>query len=298
MTEGWLRALRFPRYFYRPARGYWFTSFLAQLIESGEGCFNVTLDIGLTQSQVCRQGGYVRVGDVELPITDLKPTEPDRVVFFDVDRHELYEVVKHTESGFYKLKAVGLDVAPTLEINGIHMHRIKDVDPITDTLYKIRALRPKRGGVVLDTCLGLGYTAIMAAKSGASLVVSFEIDPNVVYIAERNPWSRGLVDDRVKIYLGDVVEAVYELPDEFFDRVIHDPPRFTSSTGDLYSQEFYNQLFRVLKPGGVLFHYTGEPRARGPPSILKGIKERLVRAGFVRVFFDRRALGFTAVKPG
>jgi ATP-dependent HslUV protease subunit HslV len=32
--------------------------------------------------------------------------------------------------------------------------------------------------------------------------------------------------------------------------------------GELYSQAFYDQLARVLKPGAPLFHYTGNPNAK------------------------------------
>ena len=42
------------------------------------------------------------------------------------------------------------------------------------------------------------------------------------------------------------------------DAVLHDPPRF-GIAGELYSQSFYDQLARVLRPRGRLFHYTGTP---------------------------------------
>ena len=43
-----------------------------------------------------------------------------------------------------------------------------------------------------------------------------------------------------------------------FGAVLHDPPRF-GLAGELYSQAFYDELARVLRPGGRLFHYTGTP---------------------------------------
>jgi len=39
---------------------------------------------------------------------------------------------------FYKL--ISTKTWPTLEISGIHMHRIKEVDPKTDTELKIKSL--------------------------------------------------------------------------------------------------------------------------------------------------------------
>jgi predicted methyltransferase len=62
---------------------------------------------------------------------------------------------------FYKL--IPTSTWPTLEISGIHMHRIKKVDPKTDTELKLKALG-RIYGVVLDICTGLGYTAILAAR--------------------------------------------------------------------------------------------------------------------------------------
>ena len=53
--------------------------------------------------------------------------------------------------------------APTLLIAGFPMHRIKNIDPHRDTLNKIKAARPS--GQVLDTSMGLGYTAIQAART-------------------------------------------------------------------------------------------------------------------------------------
>jgi predicted methyltransferase len=52
--------------------------------------------------------------------------------------------------------------------------------------------------------------------------------------------------------LGDAVEVLKELESEEYDAVFHDPPRY-SLAGELYSREFYSELYRVLKRGGKLF---------------------------------------------
>ncbi len=198
-------------------------------------------------------------------------------------------------SRYMRLRVPGDGVHATLEIDGIHMHRVAPgVDPWRDTLAKVRAARVRRGDLVLDTCMGLGYTAIASLLRGARLVVTFEVDEAVIWCAERNPHSQ-LLDAREAIVVhGDVVEAVRRLPDEAFTVVIHDPPRFTSATGDLYSLEFYKHLYRLLRPGGRLFHYTGRPRGG---SILQGIARRLQQAGFARIRWVDEAQGFTAIKP-
>ncbi|WP_099209326.1 class I SAM-dependent methyltransferase [Thermococcus henrietii] len=196
---------------------------------------------------------------------------------------------------FYKLVPT---IPPTIEINGIRMHRTKGVNPLQDTRNKVNAVKPKEGETVLDTCMGLGYTAIEASKRGA-YVITIEKDPNVIELAKINPWSRELfTGGKIQVIHGDAFEVVKRFNDESFDVVIHDPPRF-SLAGQLYSEEFYRELFRVLKPGGRLFHYVGNPGKRyRRKDLQRGVMERLRKAGFVGVKRVEEALGVVARKPG
>ncbi len=199
-----------------------------------------------------------------------------------------------TGKGFYKLVPT---IPPTIEINGIRMHRTKEVNPLQDTRNKVNTVKPKEGETVLDTCMGLGYTAIEASKRGA-YVITIEKDPNVIELARINPWSRELfTGGKIQIILGDAFEVVRKFNDESFDVVIHDPPRF-SLAGQLYSEEFYRELFRILKPGGRLFHYVGNPgRKYRRKDLQKGVMKRLRKAGFVGVKRVEEALGVVARKP-
>ncbi len=285
-------------YVFDPVDGYWFTSYLIEYIGRRRGCFRATLDLGVTWDQVCVIDNTLVSSKGEVSLDKVVPSRVDRVVYYDPVNLEAYEVVRSgDEGGFYKLKALGMDKAPTIEINGIHMHRINGVDPWSDSRRKIGVLGIRHGDRVLDTCLGLGYTAIHALIRGAGEIYSFEIDGNVLWIARHNPWSQQLSNPRIHIVYGDAAELIGRVPDEYFDKVIHDPPRYTSRTGDLYGEEFYRELYRVLKPGGRLFHYTGEPRRHGAPSIVKGIGERLRKAGFHPVVYKQGPQGYLAVKP-
>ncbi len=285
-------------YVFKPRRGYWFTYWLYEELSRSSGCIEASLDLGLSKTRICVYGGSIAVSDTVMDLGDIKPSSNDRVVFYDLDTGEAYEVIRRGENGgFYKLKIVYPDKAPTIEINGIHMHRIKDIDPWSDAYQKVRVLGVKRGERILDTCMGLGYTAIHSLRRGAGELYTFEIDENVLWIAEHNPWSRKLGDPRVRIVKGDIVELIKKIPDEYFNKIIHDPPRYSPRTGDLYGEEFYRELYRVLRPGGRLFHYTGEPRRHGSPSIVKGVGERLRRAGFYQVRFIPSVQGYIAVKP-
>jgi len=195
---------------------------------------------------------------------------------------------------YYKLVPT---IPPTIEIDGIRMHRTKETNPLRDTRNKVNAVQPREGETVLDTCMGLGYTAIEASKRGA-YVITIERDKNVIELAKINPWSRELfTGGRIQVVHGDAFEVVRRFRDGSFDVVIHDPPRF-SLAGQLYSEEFYRELFRILKPGGRLFHYVGNPGKKyRKKDLQKGVMERLRKAGFVGVKRVEEALGVMARKP-
>ena len=184
--------------------------------------------------------------------------------------------------------------APTVLVSGFPMHRIKDTDPMKDTLAKIKAVKPIHGRV-LDTATGLGYTAIEAAKA-AREVVTVEIDPAGIAICQLNPWSRDLFNNpKIGQIIGDVYDVVDDFEDEWFDIVIHDPPTMNIA-GDLYSEAFYSKLHRITGSRGKVFHYIGDPDSRAAGRITTGVIRRLQSAGFRRI--DRRpdAYGVVAIK--
>lgn len=197
------------------------------------------------------------------------------------------------ESGlFYGL--VPTDGAPTMTISGFPMHRIKGIDPHQDTLLKLRAAGPALGRV-LDTCTGLGYTAIGAAKT-ATEVVTIEVDSGALEIAALNPWSRGLFENpKITQLLGDSFDEVQRFEDRAFNLIIHDPPAF-SLAGDLYSGEFYRRLHRVLRRGGRVFHYIGNPEKSSGARVTRGVIRRLTEAGFASVTHRPEAFGVVAQK--
>jgi hypothetical protein len=184
--------------------------------------------------------------------------------------------------------------APTMLVSGVPMHRIKGTEPHSDTLEKIKAIRPVVGRV-LDTATGLGYTAIQAART-AEQVITVELDPAALEIARLNPWSRALFDNpKIAQRIGDSFDVVQEFEDESFTRIIHDPPELALA-GHLYSGEFYRQLRRVLRRGGRLFHYVGNPESRSGGTVMRGVVRRLQESGFARVRRCPQAFGVVALK--
>mmetsp|Transcript_12416 Transcript_12416/g.18537 ORF Transcript_12416/g.18537 Transcript_12416/m.18537 type:complete len:471 (+) Transcript_12416:123-1535(+) len=189
---------------------------------------------------------------------------------------------------------------PTLVIGGFTMHRIKNADPMLDTREKILSFpRGTLKGDALDICTGLGYTAIELAKQqGIENVVTLELDKSVLDICRSNPWSRELFSSyKIERRIGNAVEVVRDWPSESLNVICHDPPaQALTFAGDLYSQEFYDNLYRILKKGGVLFHYVGNPESKESGSLFSGIMRRLQTAGFRNVRKSPRAFGINAEK--
>jgi predicted methyltransferase len=283
---------------FRYVDGYVVTSWdveeVVKALSSGATEFQLTLDFGLTTVRARLLGGRLVLGNSEVGLEDLAAVEEGFA--YKVLGGRLVRLDLYADGRYYKIKPTGPRTAPTLEISGIQMHRTVGVDPWTDSNLKVRALGPLRGARVLDVCTGLGYTAIAEVLGGAASVVTVEVDPNVISLAQYNPWSRGLEDPRVEVVLADATEFLGELEDGSFDAVLHDPPRI-SVAGELYSLEFYRELYRVLRPGGRLFHYVGEPGKHSNVSYVKGVKRRLELAGFVGVTWVDYAKGFKALKP-
>ncbi len=257
------------------------------------GDTEVSLDLGLSISTVSCNGDHYKIMGHHVSRIDLGDVaERENAVFFP-EGDSLFQVAI-ADGGFFKLVPTG--GAPTLEIDGVRMHRTKDTTPDADTREKLNILGLS-GGKVLDTCMGLGYTAIGAVDRGAEVVISIERQPPVIRVTQMNPWSRRLFEGDVSLILGDSFYAINSLPIGFFDWVIHDPPRLTHA-GSLYSEEFYTKLFKVMVSGGRLFHYTGEPRSRyRGVDLQNGVQRRLRAAGFKETEYHPVVMGVTCEKP-
>lgn len=256
---------------------------------------SISLDLGLTTSDVLlRTEGVVFPDGQRQPWDSIKWISQSESVCFVVDGGEAEKIQRFSELFNRSCSLMPTGEAPTLLISGIPMHRIKGIAPHQDTLRKIRTIAPLTGRV-LDTCTGLGYTAIEAAKN-ADEVVTIELDPTVLEVARLNPWSRQLFEQpKIHQIVGDSFDEIVAVEDETFSRVIHDPPMF-GLAGELYSGEFYRDLYRVLKRKGRLFHYVGNLESRSGRNVVKGVARRLQEAGFSRVVRRPQAFGVVAYK--
>lgn len=167
---------------------------------------------------------------------------------------------------------------PTFEIDGIKMLLTEHVSPYADAERKVKLIQP-RGKTILDTCGGLGYFAACCLTQKAKSILSFEKNADVIWLRSLNPWSPE-PGGALTLKHGDIVEAIATMPDASFDAILHDPPRF-GIAGELYSQKFYDQLARVLKNRGRLFHYTGSPnKLTTGRDVPHEVAKRLRESGF------------------
>ncbi len=292
---------------------------ISDAVKAGEPFIDLSLDLNLSSNRFVIKGDCLVLDEGwEIDIKKLDPVASAPQKVFSLSREGLVPIEVRAD-GYYKL--VPTDTAPTLEINGIKMHRSKDIDPLVDARLKTK-LVVNRNDLVLDTCGGLGYSAAFALKAGAKRVVSTEKSRPVIQIRSQNPWlldqGDGSVDSigtdsirtgpigidlanidltNIDLVHGDITQYIGTLDGQMFDSVIHDPPRFTSATGGLYGEQFYAQLFRVMKPVSRLFHYTGSPKKiKHQDRFIKNAMKRLERVGFSKVVFNDRLQGIHALK--
>lgn len=262
---------------------------------SGKLTCEVSADLGLTRQSVSlRMEGVCFSEGESLDWEAIAAVAEDENGCYAVQNGEIHRIHYFSAVTGRSLSLYPTQGAPTMLVSGIPMHRIKDTDPHQDTLEKIRAVRPLVGRV-LDTTTGLGYTAIEAAKTAIE-VVTVELDPAALEVARNNPWSQALfADPKIRQIVGDSFEVIQQFENGAFTRILHDPPVF-SLAGDLYSGSFYEELYRVLRSGGKLFHYVGDPQSKSGRSVTASVMRRLGQAGFREIRKAPRAFGVVAVK--
>jgi predicted methyltransferase len=181
---------------------------------------------------------------------------------------------------------------PTFEIDCIKMLPTAHISPYEDAERKVNLIQP-RGKTILDTCGGLGYFAGACLSSRAARILSYEKNPDVIWLRSLNPWSPTATASALRLAHGDITHAVIAMAAESVDAVLHDPPRF-GTAGELYSLEFYCQLARVLKRRGRLFHYTGTPnKLTTGRNVPNEVANRLRQAGFTA---EKTVDGVLAIK--
>ncbi|MDO8555858.1 MAG: hypothetical protein Q7R96_01640, partial [Nanoarchaeota archaeon] len=154
---------------------------------------DISLDLGKSKTvvKILPDGFMV---DNQL-IKSVKVRDEEKSCFAVVDgKLEKLQIFSPETNRLYKL--IPTSNKPLLQISGTSMHKKEFVERVAYEHLK---------GRVLDAGTGLGYTALRVAAT-ADEVITMEIDPNVLILAEFNPWSDGLFNNpKIKVYESDVV---------------------------------------------------------------------------------------------
>jgi predicted methyltransferase len=264
-----------------------------EAIAKGLSCVMISTDLNISEQEFSISAqGLTLDEDNQVPINKLKKIVKKTQRIYLCSDGDM-EPLEDRSSGYYKL--VPTAGAPLLEISGVKMHISKGTDPFTSA-SEMSQQAVRKGDKVLDCCSGLGYAAIAAHRLGASEVLTIELSHEVMGLRAQSPWSQDLGNDGIVQRQGSSFELIGTMPSISFDSVIHDPPRF-SLAGELYSEEFYREIYRVLRPDGRLFHYTGNPHVvKKGSSFVDGVIRRLKAAGFTNVVKVEHLMGVSAQK--
>ena len=259
----------------------------ANTLASGDLC-RTQAEVALTDT------GVIFAGRPLVPWPALERIASATSKCFEVLGDTLHELRVFSETTGWVRSLFPTGKAPTTLVAGFTMHRISGIDPHEDTVRKVNGASPLAGRV-LDTATGLGYTAMLAARTAES-VVTVELDPAAIELARSNPWSDDLFAARnITQHIGDVGTLIEQFEAGSFARVVHDPPTLKLA-GELYSAAFYGQLHRVLAAGGKLSHYIGDPSSPSGGRTTRGVIDRLREAGFRHVVAVASAYGVVATK--
>ena len=236
---------------------------------------DISLDLGISKSKIKLVRNLVLFPDGnKVDLSDIGRID-ERSCYL-VTKNKLVKIQTFSRETNKHYKLVPTKDWPTITISGVPMHQKTRITPRQDTIEKTSF---KINGKILDTCTGLGYTAILASKK-AEKVITIEHDDNVLEITKLNPYSKELFTSKnIELKRGDIRDIIKRFKKNEFDFIIHDPPTFKLA-GELYGREFYRQLYRVLKVNGELFHYTGRGGVSKGRSFIDEVIIRLKEVGF------------------
>jgi len=262
------------------------------VLNQGDGLVHISLDLGLSVQEVMLKDGFVSIQNQKIPLVEFEHVKEEACYVADENILKIVAYFSEETNFYYKL--IPTNDWPTITLSSTPMHRHIHISPKKSAKLMITKVTPLNGNV-LDTCCGLGYTAILAAKH-AEKVYTFERDKYVINLASYNPYSQELFSNKkIELIENDVVSGIMRFKNNFFSRIIHDPPTFKYSP-DLYSEEFYKAMFRVLRKGGKLYHYAPCPQKTKNKVFYNRIIRHLKACGFRNMRYDEISSGVSAEK--
>ena len=98
--------------------------------------------------------------------------------------------------------------APTFEIDGIKMLPTAQVSPFEDAQRKVRLVAAARQGGARHLWRTGLFRALVPESKVQREVLSFEKNPDVIWLRSINPWSPRDDDPRLELQHGDIVERI------------------------------------------------------------------------------------------
>ena len=183
------------------------------------------------------------------------------------------------ENGIFSLRKDKKENKPILYINAVKMNVSKDkgIDGYNQDV--IKSLEIKSTDKVLEICTGAGYKTILLAEKAKS-VVSIEKSEEVLELMKFNPYTKELLKNSTVKIVNKNAALYVKKSKEKFTKILHDPPTFKFAP-ELYTVEFYKDLYGLAEDNALLFHYTGNPgnKFRGK-DLASATIERAISAGW------------------
>lgn len=236
---------------------------------------DTSLDLGITKTRVKLDDNGFYVNDELIKLGKIKDDEKSCYLISN-GKLEKVQYFSDKTNAVYKL--IPTSDKPILKISGTSMHKMEFIE---------RIRKDRLRGKVLDSGTGLGYTAIAAGKT-CDEVITIEKDENVIEVAKLNPYSKELFGNKkIKQIIGDLTEEITELEDEQFSNVILDGG-IVSSAGKFFSLENYEEVLRVLRRNGALYHYLPRPQLKHGRNFISEVGARLKKAGFSTIYKNEK----------
>jgi spermidine synthase len=134
--------------------------------------------------------------------------------------------------------------------NGVELFSTDNVERVEETVHYAMAQRPRARRVLLVSG-GVSGTAREILKYPVAAVDDVELDPRVIEVARRLLPER-LDDPRIYVFPSDGRLHVKQSTAAYDVVILDVPGPSTSQINRFYTREFFDEVHKALRPGGVL----------------------------------------------
>lgn len=255
-----------------------------EAIKQNKKEIEISLDLGISKSIVKLSKNEIILPD-KTTVQPIKIKPKDKTCYL-IENNKFVKLQFFSEKTNKLYKLIPTSNKPILKISATSMHKKPFIE-------KIKNLQLK--GKILDSGSGLGYTAIAASQS-ANQIITIEWDPNVILIAKLNPYSQKLYTNKnITQINADLTKEIKKYKNNEFDNIILDAGTVNQS-GDFFSTKNYEQIYRVLKQGGKIFHYLPQSGIKHGRDYISEIILRFKRIGFKNIKKDNESSSIEAEK--